>query len=318
MYLLRSGLGIPDYWHPSLEIRLDFLTGKIGRYPISKDIKAHYPGMLGEEKVPVTFAGGNAYASAVDIVLYGLGSHDMFIATKEKQYRRQVMHVVRWLEKHSTSLGSGIGWASAIDLPAFGLRAPWYSSIVQGFVLSFYVRLWQTDRSEYWIDLARQVWLGYHAHTEDGGFCRVVAPDRVIYEEYPGPKLDCVFNGMCYALIGLWEAWRSGLVIEAEQDFKKGLKGLSFYLPRFDFHRWSLYSLNDCLGKPFLASPYYHRANGLLGQVIGLMGDNSEFCAYGKRWLESSHSIAKRLWMSLRIGVVPVTFESSKAALSCT
>jgi hypothetical protein len=26
--------------------------------------------------------------------------------------------------------------------------------------------------------------------------------DGVIYEECPGPKLDCVFNGMCIALIG--------------------------------------------------------------------------------------------------------------------
>jgi hypothetical protein len=43
-YLICSGLGIPDYWHPYLEIQNDFQSGKIARYPLSMDIKAYYPG----------------------------------------------------------------------------------------------------------------------------------------------------------------------------------------------------------------------------------------------------------------------------------
>jgi heparosan-N-sulfate-glucuronate 5-epimerase len=210
--------------------------------------------------------------------------------------------VLPWLENHCTVLGEGISWPTQEDLPAFGLKAPWFSAIVQGFALSLLARAYELDRNVRWSSLARQTWLGFHLPVEDGGFCRETN-EGVIYEEYPAPQLDCVFNGMCHALIGLWEAWRSGLVNEAEADFKKGMNGFGACLRRFDRHGWSLYSLNPCLGKPFLASPYYHRANGLLAQVISLMADAPDFQIYGERWLESGASIPRRIATSFRIGL---------------
>jgi hypothetical protein len=108
---------------------------------------------------------------------------------------------------------------------------------------------------------------------------------------------------MCHALIGLWEAWHSGVVVMAKTDFVKGLDGLRFCLPLFDLKGWSLYSLNRCLGTPLLASPYYHRANGLLGQALGLMADDHEFCIYGDRWMKTANSIPRRIRMSVRVGL---------------
>jgi hypothetical protein len=125
----------------------------------------------------------------------------------------------------------------------------------------------------------------------------------VIYEEYPLPELDCVFNGMAFALIGLWEAWRSGAVPEAQVDFEQGLEGFRGCLPEFDRSNWSLYSLNRCLGKPLLASPYYHRTNALLADILGTMADDELFRDYGRRWLSTSESVPRRVLMSLRIGL---------------
>ena len=62
-YLLRSGLGIPDYWHPYLELQPDFLSGKIARYPFSMEVKADYPGPLNDEGVPIVFWGEGKKAS---------------------------------------------------------------------------------------------------------------------------------------------------------------------------------------------------------------------------------------------------------------
>jgi len=304
-YLLRAALGIPDYWHPYLEIQTDFLSGKIGRYPISMDVKADYPGRLGQDKVPIVFSAEKKGRPAlpVTVVLYGLGSHDAFIRTRDERYRKQMAEgVLPWLEEHSTVLGEGVGWPTREDLPAFGLKAPWFSAIVQGFALSLFVRAYELEKNVRWAELAYRTWLGFHLPVQDGGFCRKI-DEGVIYEEYPARQLDCVFNGMCHALIGLWEAWRSGLVGEAELDFKKGLSGLHAYLPRFDYCNWSLYSLNPCLGKPLLASPYYHRANGLLAQVVSLMAEAPDFRIYGERWLRSSKSITRRIARSLCIGL---------------
>ncbi|MGE0821948.1 MAG: D-glucuronyl C5-epimerase family protein [Candidatus Binatia bacterium] len=303
-YLLRAGLGVPDYWHPHLELQPDFLSGKILRYPSSMDAKADYPGQLDTDGVPVVFWGERREAcpSPANIVLYGLGSHDVFLRTKNKRYYEQFRSVLRWLEKHSVPLGTGVGWPHDVAMPVYKLTAPWFSAIVQGLALSLFVRAHQWNGSGPWSALAGQTWRTFQVPVAGGGFCRPV-DQGVIYEEYPGPDLDCVFNGMCHALIGLWEAWRSGIVAEAQADFAAGVQGLRSLLPQFNQGRWSLYSLNRCLGKPLLASPYYVRANGVLAQVIGLMADDPLFTSYGERWLKSSESVARRITMSLRIAI---------------
>ena len=301
-YLLRSALGIPDYWHPYLEIQPDFLSGKIGRYPVTMDPKANYPGTLSDEGVPVTYFNGRRFVSPIEITLYGLGSHDAYIATGDQRYYRQMSCSLDWLEKHAVSLGDGIGWPYEFDHPVYYLKNPWFSSIVQACGLSLCIRGKHIQADHRWSDLAHRAWLGYHAGVEEGGFCRPIE-GGVIYEEYPGPELDCVFNGMCVSLIGLWEAWQSGIAPQAEVDFRLGVNGLRSCLPRFSHGAWSLYSLNFCLGKPLLASPYYHRANGLLAQVIGLMAKDPEFYRYGTRWIETDTSIVRRIAMSFRIGL---------------
>jgi D-glucuronyl C5-epimerase-like protein len=301
--LFRAGLGLPDYWHPRLELQEDFLSGKICRYPFSMDVKADYPGTLDDRGIPVVYWGpnGEASPSPVNIILYGLGSHDAFIRTHDRRYYEQMIRVLRWLESNKVPLGEGVGWSYDLDLPSQNLKAPWHSSIVQGFALSLLVRAHQLERCGLWAEMAKQTWLGFDVPVEKGGFCREV--DRgVIYEEYPGPELDCVFNGMCHGLIGLWEAWQSNLVKEAQTSFRQGLAALRFYLPQFDCDGWSLYSLNSCLGTPFIASPYYQKANGICAKIIGLMAEDQEFQTYAKRWLCSAGSLGRRVTMSLRIG----------------
>lgn len=304
LYLIRAGLAIPDYWHPFLHVQKDFLSGNVGRYPMSMDVKADYPGQIDEEGVPIVFwdRDGKASPSPVNIILYGLGSHDVYLRTGEERYQQQFHCVLGWLENHRVPLGDGIGWSHHVDMPVFGLKAPWFSGMVQGLALSLFVRAYQLDKKDAWSELAYQTWLGFQFPVERGGFRREVE-EGVIFEEYPSPKLDCVFNGMCHSLIGLWEVSQVGLVKQAEVDFWAGLGALRSYLPRFDHEGWSLYSLSQSTGKPHLASPYYVRANGVLAQVIGLMADDSMFVTYGDRWQKLSQSRMRRVLMSIRIGL---------------
>ena len=160
----------------------------------------------------------------------------------------------------------------------------------------------QFDDKGPWHSLVRKTRLGYHVPVESGGFRRNLS-EGIVYEEYPARDLNFVFNGMCHALIGLWEAAKSGIVSDAEDDFKLGVQALRALLPRFSRGSWSLYSLSDCMGKPILASPYYQRANGLLANVIGLMVGDPEIRCCGDRWLAASDSILRRSLMSLRISV---------------
>jgi hypothetical protein len=304
LYLIKAGLGIPDYWHPHLEIQTDFLSGSVGRYPVSVEGKAEYPGTLDADGIPVVFWGSKkgSSASAVNVALYGLGNYDLFLRTRNEQYYSRFLGVLKWLRKKAVPLGNGIGWQNDEDIPVFQLKAPWFSGITQGLVLSLFVRASLTDSGGPWRQLARETWLGFHCPVDEGGFCRHV-PAGVIFEEYPGPRLDCVFNGMCVSLIGLWEAWKTGIVREAEEGFNDGINALHYYLSRFDAETWSYYSLNSCLKRGLLASPYYHRTNALLAKVIGQMAQDPEFIRMGEQWLSTSKSLTRRIYMSLRIGI---------------
>jgi hypothetical protein len=265
-------------------------------------IKADYPGQLNDEGVPIVFLDTGPSVSPATVILYGLGSHDAFLNTGYKRYQRQMMRTLQWLEKHCVPLGHGIGWPNREDLPVYGLKSPWFSGVVQGFALSLLVRGSQLDSQGPWRGMALQTWRGYHLPIEEGGFNREM-PQGVVYEEYPTSELNFVFNGMCHALIGLWEARKSGILADAEEDFDKGVEALRALLPCFTRGSWSLYSLTQCLGKPLLASPYYQRTNGLLANVLGRMIGDPEIRTYGDRWLEASGSIVQRTLMSLRISI---------------
>ena len=300
IYHVRSGLMIPDYWHPRLEIQTDFDSGKIGLYPFSMAAKAHWAGRTQDGVPLLEQPGGQAGVFPVMVALYGLGSYDAWVLSHKSRYEAQMWAAAHWLEKHAAPLGPGIGWRHDKNMPIFNLTAPWYSGIVQGLALSLFTRAHQIERGEQWRDMARRTWLGFHCPIHEGGFSRAV-PEGTIYEEYPIDNVHCVFNGMCHSLIGLWEAATSGLLPEAENDFRRGLNALHARVHRFDHQSWSLYCLSPCLDKPFLASPYYHRANGLLATIIGQMAEEPEFCTYGRRWLQSGRSFPLRIRKSVRI-----------------
>lgn len=299
-YLVKSGLGLADYWHPYLEIQEDFQNREISRYPISMHPKGNYPGTLNAEGVPVIDQGEEVITTPVVVLLYGLGSSDLLFLTKDPRYERQFVHARDWLVKHQVPFGTGIGWPHQMDMGE--LKAPWFSCITQGLALSLFVRAQKLQPIPLWKEIAVCTYRGFHVPIDDGGFLRVVQ-DGFVYEEYPTVARHFVFNGMCTALIGLWEAWSYGLVPEAENEFRQGVRALRSHLRQFDHDGWSLYSLDPCLGRPFLASPYYQRANGLLAQVVGFMADEPELTMYGQRWIRSSESPLRRLIMSARIAL---------------
>jgi hypothetical protein len=224
------------------------------------------------------------------------------------------------MANHKASLGDGIGWPNLEDLEIYGLRSPWYSGLTHALALSLFVRAHQLEPNAGWSSWAVETWQGFDVPIEAGGFCRRHG-DGVIYEEYPRRDLDCAFSGMCHALIGLWECWRSDIIPDAQRQFLAGLAGLRSCLNRFAHGQWSLYSLNESLGRPLLASPYYQRMNGLLAQVIGIIADDSKFRRLGESWVNNSDSFLRRIALSLRIAVdryrvAPVLLHSDKTKIS--
>jgi hypothetical protein len=302
-YLVRGGLGIPDYWHPRLTLHPEALSSShVGCYPIAMESKADYPGEIDDAGIPIVVLNGRRMTIPITIVLYGLGSYDAFAKSQEARYSLQLARTLEWLSGNSVTLGDGIGWPHLYEYESYGLKSPWFSAIVQGLALSLFIRAHELYRERRWYELAVATWRGMRTPMDHGGFCRPFG-GGVVYEEYPVAQLDCVFNGMCFALIGLWECARYSVAEEAGTDFDLGARALRTLLPRFDWHGWSVYSLNSSLGKPLLASPYYHRANGILAQLMAVMTGDPEFAEYSARWLRSGGSVGRRVGVSLKVAV---------------
>jgi len=104
LYLIRFALSISDYWHPHSEIQTDFLSDKIGRYPVSMEAKADYPGPLGDEEVRIVVgsSGKTPASSTVDIILYGLGTRGAFIRMRDERCYQKLVSDLRWLASHGS------------------------------------------------------------------------------------------------------------------------------------------------------------------------------------------------------------------------
>lgn len=106
------------------------------------------------------------------------------------------------------------------------MRAPWYSAMAQGQALSLFVRLDEATGDERYREAAEAALNSFFRVREDaapGDPWTVLVTDEgyLWFEEYAAEIPDITFNGMVFALYGLYDYWR----VTDDPDVRRLIEG---------------------------------------------------------------------------------------------
>ncbi len=180
----------------------------------------------------------------------GLIAFNNFLSTNDVLFREIAINQYHHLTSIKQKFKGTYVWYYESDYPKFGVKAPWYSGITQGVILSFFIRIQSLGIciGEGEIDkIADAMFIS----TKDGGVYSI-SPEPWI-EEYPSHSSNKVLNGFIFSLIGLHEYY----IWKENQAAKENL--LSLYHSLF----FNLYSylkgdfIKYCRTKPTLSNIEY-------------------------------------------------------------
>ena len=114
------------------------------------------------------------------------------------------------------------------------MRAPWYSAMAQGQVLSLVSRLHEVTGEGRYLELANAVFATFDlVGRRPGPWISWVQARFLWLEEYPGYPPDHTLNGFVFALYGVYDYHAITGSKSAERILQAGLTTLDHFLPRF-------------------------------------------------------------------------------------
>jgi hypothetical protein len=94
------------------------------------------------------------------------------------------------------------------DYPPQGLHGPWYDSHVQGWALSFFVRMYRVTGRQIYRDAADQVFASFRRlRLPRGPWVSEVVGGYLWLQHYPNGVTHRVLNAHLHAIFGLFEYW---------------------------------------------------------------------------------------------------------------
>ncbi len=114
------------------------------------------------------------------------------------------------------------------------MRAPWYSAMAQGQVLSLVSRLYELTLDPRYLTDANAVFASFERVGRREEPWITWAKARYLWlEEYPGWPPDHTLNGFAFALYGIYDYHCITRSASAAEIFRAGLTTLDHYLPQF-------------------------------------------------------------------------------------
>lgn len=226
----------------------------------------------------------------VKTVQFVLDLHANWQINRDDAYLDRAIANMDALLKRTDKTKYGPYFPYTFDFPLHGdadntIRAPWYSAMAQGQVLSALIRLYEATGDNEWLDRAGEV---FTSLATVYGADQVTNPDMqpwttfvdqdgfLWFEEYAGggvPPMR-VLNGHIFAIYGLYDFWRVTKSATAEALLDGGLATVVHYVPRLRVEgepSWYGMRIRD---NPKAQSPTYHRIHvAQLRQLGRFTGD---------------------------------------------
>jgi hypothetical protein len=202
------------------------------------------------------------------------------------------------------SVSATLGGRACLLLPHFdqieGYRPhpkPWASSMVQGWAASLFVRAYQLDGDERYLEAARQTCGPFFVPVAQGGLLDHLPHGVPFYEKYPfDGQVRHVLNGFMSSLFGLYDLARATDDPAARQLFENGLATLrdERTLMAFDNGYTTLYDLGS--GRRATPAGVFYtwvHARQLAG--LARITGSSHLLAWAERWRAYRTQTAFRL-----------------------
>jgi len=192
-------------------------------------------------------------------------------------YYKVYKNHVEWIKNKYIDLGfRGYVWVFNFDWKegCGVLRAPWFSALSQGLVVSVLIRNYLIFGDEESFMLAKKAVEIFEFDVPFG--VRYVENNFWLYEEYPILPPVHILDGFLISLLGLYDL----VVVSSEEKHKKlfykGIEGLEYKLPYYDYKRmWSIFG-----GHNLLSSTHYNLMNSKLLEVMYKVTNNRIFLLY--------------------------------------
>lgn len=229
------------------------------------------PSILKSNKLPTLVTDQNETVEfPVAIFQYGLGAYDLYLVTKEPQYRRKFQQSVDWTVNNIDKYGR---WNNFFF---YSPENP-YGAMAQGEGASLLIRAYVDSGNHVYLDLAKKALDFMLLPLEDGGTTK--------YSQSEAYLMEYTFKGMVLngAIFAWWGLYDYVLITKDKGRYKEALEkflnSLIQILPKFKSSYWSMYSLDG-----LIASPFYHNLHIAQMEVMYELTRKDIFKEYAEKW----------------------------------
>ena len=235
--------------------------------------------LIDEKGVPYNETNrGNTVYFAITIFQYGLGAYDLYLETKEEQYKQKFFDAVEWAVKNQLEDGAwnAFGWSTP--------EAP-FSSMAQSEGASLLCRAYVETQKKDYLSAAIMAVKFMLRPVEDGG--TAYYKGNTITLEEASDELT-ILNGMMFSIWGLYDVCLLTSEPGLKEKLMRTVRTLTVLLKRYDRGYWSNYDLEKTI-----ASPFYHDLHIEQLKVMYKLFGNIEFKETYERWIKYQNSVIK-------------------------
>jgi heparosan-N-sulfate-glucuronate 5-epimerase len=216
----------------------------------------------------VTNEGKVVYFS-ITIFQYGLGAYDLWIMTRNPQYRVLFLRTVEWALENQLADGA---WDT---FSIVGAENP-YSSMAQGEGASLLVRAYKDTGDDKYLAAAKNA-VDFMCLSVTEGGCTHYCNEKMWFKEYIVEPV--VLNGWIFSIWGLYDYYKVTKDGKYQQLLDRAIATLEKDVALFDCQYWSRYNAGNKL-----TSPFYHRLHIAQLKVMYDLFGCSTFNEYADKW----------------------------------
>ncbi len=235
------------------------------------------------EGIPLNLYRGKLFYHPVALSSYAFKVLNVFYTTKDTSLLLFTEKIAKKLVDYSMSLDTCLYYPYNTDFYLHGkedksntMRAPWYSSMAQGQVLSLFSRLYEFTGDSIYITYSRKT---FNSLTKiknimkdslSPWFAIIDSAGYLWFEEYPQLPPNHTLNGMIFTLFGIYDYYRITKDSTALKFLRGGLTTIKHYLPLFrNEGDYSYY----CLTHKVKSKSYHYVHISQLKELYKITGD---------------------------------------------